>query len=212
MSQEKSGDYQAKLDAKRKIWDGEAKTFDNEADHGLRLPHVREAWKNLLSDTLAEKENASVLDIGCGTGSLSILLAEMAYQVTGADFSPEMIAIARAKATKANQDIQFHIMDAAFPTFEAHKFDIILCRHLLWALPEPESVLERWIKLLKPAGCLLLIEGFWHTGGGLHAKDILDVIPSRMTNVSLQNLSEKDDLWDKTVTDERYLIRACLNE
>ena len=121
-----------------------------------------------------------------------------------------MIVLAREKAAKANQAIQFHIMDAAFPTFEPEQFDIILCRHLLWALPEPEEVLGRWINLLKPGGNLLLIEGFWHTGGGLHAKDILNMMPAKMSHVSLQNLSEQDNLWGKSVLDERYLISACL--
>ena len=101
-------------------------------------------------------------------------------------------------------------MDAAFPEFDNQQFDIILCRHLLWALPEPGQVLERWIQLLQPRGNLLLIEGFWHTGGGLHAKDILSLMPSQMVDVSLQNLSENDDLWGKTVSDERYIIRARL--
>ena len=211
MSQEKSSDYQAQLDINRKIWDDEAETFDNEADHGLGLAHVRQAWKNLLANTLPDKSNASVLDVGCGTGSLSILLAEAGYTVTACDFSPEMIARAREKAIKANQAIQFHIMDAAFPEFNRQQFDVILCRHLLWALADPEKVLERWIHLLKPGGNLLLVEGFWHTGGGLHTKEILSMMPARMTDISLQNLSENDDLWGKSVTDERYLIGARLN-
>ena len=115
MSQEKSSDYHAKLDNNRKIWDAEAKTFDDEADHSLKLPHVRQAWKQLLANTLADKATAAVLDIGCGTGSLSILLAEMAYTVTGVDFSPEMVALARNKSCKSQSSYPIPYYGCSIP-------------------------------------------------------------------------------------------------
>jgi 2-polyprenyl-3-methyl-5-hydroxy-6-metoxy-1,4-benzoquinol methylase len=47
---------------------------------------------------------ASILDAGCGTGSLALMLAAEGYGVTGVDFSPEMIARARAKDTAGKVD------------------------------------------------------------------------------------------------------------
>jgi ubiquinone/menaquinone biosynthesis C-methylase UbiE len=119
-----------------------------------------------------------------------------------------MIALAEAKARLAAQPIQFQVMDAAFPQLSPQQFDMIICRHLLWALAAPSDVLQRWIRLLKPGGRLLVIEGFWHTGAGLRAQEILDALPAGATNVSVQNLSEQRDLWGGAVDDERYLIRA----
>jgi 2-polyprenyl-3-methyl-5-hydroxy-6-metoxy-1,4-benzoquinol methylase len=209
MVEKNSNEHQAQLEETREIWDKEAANFDNEADHGLGQAHVRAAWKNLLESALPGKE-LGILDIGCGTGSLSILLAELGHTVTGVDLSPAMIALAEAKAKKAQQSIRFQVMDAAFPEFPSQQFDAIICRHLLWTLPEPEQVLQRWTKLVKPEGRLLLIEGFWHTGAGLHATDILAMLPESTSEVNLQNLSDQADFWGSAVTDERYIITAVL--
>lgn len=197
------------LDRSRKLWDKEAATFDNEPDHGLRDPRVRQAWVTLLKASLPVPP-LTILDIGCGTGSLSILLSELGYAVTGADFSPEMIKLAEEKATRAGYTIPFHIMDASNPNFTPQQFDVIVCRHLLWALPDPAQVLQRWANLLKPHGQFLLIEGFWHTGGGLHAQQILDLMPASMTDIIVTDLSNQPELWGGAVDDERYLIHAEL--
>ena len=55
-------------------WDDAAATFDDEPDHGLRDPQVRAAWAALLLP-LMPPAPARILDLGCGTGSLAVLLA-----------------------------------------------------------------------------------------------------------------------------------------
>jgi SAM-dependent methyltransferase len=50
---------------------------------------------------------ASILDLGCGTGSHALILAKRGYKVTGVDRAPEMIAIARRKAQDAGADVKF---------------------------------------------------------------------------------------------------------
>src|SRR3954468_18295782 len=56
-------------------WDAHAATFDEEPDHGLTDPAVRSAWAALLASVLPPAP-ASVVDIGCGTGTLAVLLSE----------------------------------------------------------------------------------------------------------------------------------------
>ena len=188
-------------------WDSAAATFDNEPDHGLRDPAVRRAWRDLLLPWLPPAP-APLLDIGCGTGSLTLLLAQLGYQMTGIDFAPAMVAQAQAKAQAAGHAIPFYVMDAAQPHLPAQHFALILCRHLLWALPEPDLVLQRWTELLLPGGRLLLIEGYWHTGGGLLAEAVVAALPSAIVNVVVQPLSAQSELWGSAVTDERYLVAA----
>jgi ubiquinone/menaquinone biosynthesis C-methylase UbiE len=119
-----------------------------------------------------------------------------------------MIALAEAKARAASFAVQFLVMDAAYPTLAPGEFDAVLCRHVLWSLPDIAGVLERWTNLLKPGGRLILIEGFWHTGAGLHASDITAALPARFTQVEVQKLSERPELWGGPVSDERYAVIA----
>lgn len=192
-------------------WDHEATTFDEEPDHGLRDTVIRHAWTNLLASYLPTLPS-KVLDIGCGTGSLSLLLAELGHEVIGIDFSLVMLAQAKAKASSAGHTITFRQMDAAQPSLEVQQFDVLFCRHLLWALTEPKRVLERWLTLLKPDGRLILIEGFWHTGSGLHVQEIVDLLPTQFKEVVVYDLSNQSSLWGKVVIDERFAIMAKLPE
>jgi 2-polyprenyl-3-methyl-5-hydroxy-6-metoxy-1,4-benzoquinol methylase len=196
-----------RLENARQVWNIEALTFDDESDHGLRDPDVRNAWASLLKKLLPAPP-AVILDMGCGTGSVSLLMADLGLSVTGLDLSPAMLTLAESKARAAGHSIKFHCMDAAFPELPPHQFDVIICRHVLWALPEPVHVLHRWITLLKDCGSLILIEGFWETGAGLHTRDLVDMLPTSMTQVMVRDLSNLDALWGKSVTDERYAVTA----
>ena len=197
------------LEEARRVWNAAAETFDDQPDHGLRDPRVLSAWTGLLNDWLPAGKS-SVLDAGCGTGSLSLVLAGLGHQVSGIDISPAMIARARAKARAFGQRIDFQVMDAAALQFPPASFDALVCRHMLWALPDPPRVLQRWADLLKPGGHMLIIEGFWSTGAGLHAPQILAALPPALTVISMQNLSDQTDLWGSPVSDERYAVSAGL--
>jgi SAM-dependent methyltransferase len=191
----------------RQYWDAEAATFDDEPDHGLRDPAVFDAWLELLSAWLP-RASSSVLDVGCGTGSLSAILAGLGHRVTAVDFSKEMVA--RAKAKAGGQAVCLAVMDAAALAFAPRSFDVIVCRHLLWALPNPPRVLERWSALLRPGGRLLLVEGYWSTDAGIRAGELIAELPASLTLVAHDELSEQSQLWGKRVSDERYAIIADL--
>lgn len=195
------------LSQARNVWDKEASSFDEQPDHGMAQPDTKKAWKELLDQWLP-KPKAKVADLGCGTGSISVLLARAGHTVVGIDYSPKMIDLARIKAKQSGLTVQFEEMDAAHPTLADGAFDYVVCRHILWTLPEPEEVLKRWAELLTPTGAMFLVEGFWMTGGGLRAKDVVRVLPKEFKAVEVINLGPVQDLWGRKVDDERYAISA----
>lgn len=184
------------------LWDAEAADFDTPADHGLRDPAVRAAWRALLLEHLPPAP-ARVADLGCGTGTLSLLLAEEGYAVDGVDFSPAMVALARAKLGARAGVVEG---DASDPPLAAAAYDVVLCRHVLWALPHRPTVLRRWLELLAPGGTLLLVEGFWGTGAGLRPAEVEALVRGAGGTPRVVPLSGRDDLWGREVEDERYLV------
>ena len=193
--------------AARNFWDQAAATFDEEPDHGLSDPAVRQAWTAHLRAWLPARP-AAILDLGCGTGSLSLVMAELGHTIRGVDLSPAMIAQARTKAAAAGHAIDFQVMDAAAPSLALAQFDVLVCRHLLWALPDTAAVLRRWAALLRPAGRLVLVEGRWGTGAGLAPEEILSALPPEFAPHSVENLSAEPALWGRAVADKRYAILA----
>jgi ubiquinone/menaquinone biosynthesis C-methylase UbiE len=196
-----------RLQDSQQYWDNMASSFDDEPDHGLHDPVILETWSQFLSASLPITP-ITALDMGCGTGSLSVVLAGLGHTVTGIDVSPAMISLARMKAEALGYPIEFHVMDAASPQLPSEQFDALICRHLLWTLPEPKEVLKRWAGLLKPKGRLILIEGYWGTGAGLHANQIIEILPNSFEMFWLQNLSDHANFWGRDVSDERYTIIA----
>ncbi len=190
-------------DQQRALWDHEAETFDEAADHGLRDPDTRTAWQRLLLPLLPEHPQA-VADLGCGTGTLTILLAQAGHHVHGVDFSPQMLDIARNKAKNVAPAPRFTEGDVAAPALPAGSFDVVLSRHVLWAMPDPQAALLSWSRLLRPGGQLLLVEGNWSTGAGLTANQTMSLLRQLGGDTELHNLDDPA-LWGRQITDERYL-------
>ena len=187
------------------MWDAEAASFDEPADHGLRDPAVREAWRELLLGRLPEP-TARVADLGCGTGALSVLLADAGYDVDGLDFSPRMVELAVQKA-EGRAGVRFVEGDAFDPPLSEEWYDVVLCRHVLWAMPDPAIALSRWIRLLSPTGRLVLVEGNWSNGAGLSAEQTVALVEATGREAALTRLTEAS-YWGREITDDRYLVTS----
>jgi ubiquinone/menaquinone biosynthesis C-methylase UbiE len=142
-------------------WDSRAATFDEAPDHGLIDPVVRAAWTRHLASWLPPSP-ARVADLGCGTGTLAVLVAGMGYEVTAQDLSPAMVARALRKAESAGVTVEVVVGDAAAPDLPDRFVDAVLVRHLVWSLPDPVGAIDRWVTLLRPGGRLVMVEGRWH--------------------------------------------------
>jgi SAM-dependent methyltransferase len=188
-------------------WEAEAAAFDDEPDHGLRDPLTRGAWDARLRSWLPARAG-DVLDLGCGTGSLSLLAAEQGHRVTGVDLAEAMVALAREKL--AGHDAVFLVGDAAAPPVGDRRFDAVLVRHVLWTLPDPARALRHWWSRLRPGGRLVLVEGVWGTVSrvGIPAGTLTGLLAPLTRHVRVEPLSDDPLLWGKAVTDERYAVVA----
>jgi ubiquinone/menaquinone biosynthesis C-methylase UbiE len=140
-------------------WGKRAAHFDQDFGHSISSPEERTAWDRVFALALGGRQGLEALDVGCGTGFLSLELAARGHQVTGIDFAPEMLALAKEKAAKAGAAIRFEHADAENLPFAAGSFDLVISRHVLWTLPHPEAAIEEWVRVLRPGGRLVVIDG-----------------------------------------------------
>jgi ubiquinone/menaquinone biosynthesis C-methylase UbiE len=139
-------------------WDRRAAHFDKDFGHDIHTPAERAAWDRILDFILPSAGALDALDIGCGTGFLSLEVASRGHRVVGIDFAPSMIAEARKKAAERHLAIRFEEANAEQLPFATASFDIAVSRHLLWTLPHPQQAIAEWVRVLRPGGRLIIIE------------------------------------------------------
>ncbi|HVQ87037.1 MAG TPA: class I SAM-dependent methyltransferase [Actinomycetes bacterium] len=188
------------------FWDSQADSFDDEFDHGLTTAAAKDAWRTLLVSLLPSSPCA-VADLGCGTGTLSLLLAHTGYQVTGMDLSEVMLDRARRKASDEQTVVDFCVGDVSDPPLHHGTFEVALARHVVWALPDPATALAAWRGLLRPGGRLVLIEGCWSTGAGLTSPELIKLVEPLAQTVKVQQLQDAS-LWGREIADERFVLVA----
>jgi len=141
-------------------WDNRAAKFDDDPCHGLHSSAQREAWIEIL-DRLVGPTPLSVLDVGCGTGFLALLFAELGHSVTGIDLAPGMLNVARQKAEQLHLNVRLRVENAATLQDPDATYDLVIARHVIWVLPDPALGGQEWLRVLRPDGRLALIEGKW---------------------------------------------------
>jgi len=140
-------------------WGRRAAHFDEDFGHSIRTEAERAAWNRVFDLALGGRTRLDALDAGCGTGFLSLELAGRGHRVTGIDFAPAMLELAKAKAGEAGAAVRFDEADAEQLPFAAGSFDLVMTRHVLWTLPHPEAAIDEWIRVLRPGGRLAVIDG-----------------------------------------------------
>lgn len=141
----------------RRYWDEDARTYDRSPEHVAHTRSQHAAWAAALLRHLPPPP-VRVMDVGAGTGFLSLILAELGYDVTAVDFSPAMLEVLGAKARRAGLDIE--IVEGLAETPPPGPFDAIVERLLLWTLIDPAEALSTW-RTVAPGGRLLSFGGLW---------------------------------------------------
>lgn len=129
-----------------------------------KVEPAREVWGRVWTSVLPEHP-VDVLDVGTGTGEVSLLLATLGHRVTGIDLAEGMLAVARERAATMATPPDLRLGDAVAPPFEAHSFDAITARYVMWTLREPTVALANWRELLRPGGILAVADSTWFPEG-----------------------------------------------
>lgn len=146
-------------------WSARAATFDQSPGHEIFSEEERAAWHALIERHLGRGDGRKALDLASGTGVISHLMDDLGYRVTGIDWAEPMLEQARAKAAARGRTIRFHLGDAENTLEPDDTYDVIVTRHLVWTLVDPEACFREWLRVLKPGGKLLIIDGdFVNTG------------------------------------------------
>ena len=109
-----------------------------------------------------------------------------------------MVALARSKRAQSGYHAELAVGDAAAPPWQPESFDVVLTRHALWAMADPDAALTRWIDLLAPQGRLVLIVGRWSTGAGRSAAEVSDVVHRHRVEADVTALGDAV-LWGEPV-------------
>jgi ubiquinone/menaquinone biosynthesis C-methylase UbiE len=97
-----------------------------------------------------------VLDLACGTGNATIPAARAGARVTGLDFQPDLLAIARERAADAMVEIDFVEGDAQELQFEDASFDSVLSTFGHMFAPDHARTAAEMKRVLRPGGAIAI--------------------------------------------------------
>lgn len=140
-------------------WSARAATFDLSPGHEIFSEDERAAWHRLVLKHLGPGEGKLALDLASGTGVVSHLMDDLGYRVTGLDWAEPMLERAKTKAKSRNRAITFRMGDAENTMEPDANYDVVINRHLVWTLVDPEAAFREWLRVLKPGGKVLVVDG-----------------------------------------------------
>ncbi|MFG3577741.1 class I SAM-dependent methyltransferase [Micromonospora chersina] len=113
----------------------------------------------VVRQIVAELPCGVAIDAACGTGRYTALLADAGYVITGIDTSPDMLAVARHKVPQAT----FLLADARGLPVPDASLDLVTCGLALTHLPELETVITEFARVLRPGGHLVTSDIHWQS-------------------------------------------------
>lgn len=122
-------------------------------------------WRQQAAALCQKQHPTAVLDLCCGTGDLTFLLAQhSSSRITGLDFSPAMLSHARTKAAtlEFGDRLDFVLADSTTMPFADDHFDAVAIafafRNLTWNTPLKDPALAEVLRVLKPGGRFVIVE------------------------------------------------------
>jgi ubiquinone/menaquinone biosynthesis C-methylase UbiE len=136
----------------RAIWDKQASGYDNRV-----LKMYKDTYDLSIQKVLSIlSPDQQLLDIGCGTGIISLGIAPYVDKVVATDISPQMVSVAKNKAESSSiTNVDFQVYDGYAVPYDDESFDVVLLFNTLHVVKEPDALLREAHRLLKPGGHLV---------------------------------------------------------
>jgi SAM-dependent methyltransferase len=121
----------------------------------LRARAARSELARLLDEAIAP--DATVLELGCGTGQMSLFLATGDRLVVGADLTRASLRLAADAARRFGVDrTRFVEMDLRTPALRPGAFDVVYCSGVLHHTPDPAASFRALARLARPGGVVVI--------------------------------------------------------
>jgi ubiquinone/menaquinone biosynthesis C-methylase UbiE len=140
-----------RADRLRRRWDRQAGSYDGA---------MTRADRYFFGDTrqwVCTQATGTALEVAIGTG-LNLPHYPDDVRLTGVEFSPAMLAIARRRAEDLGRDVDLREGDAHALAFPDATFDTVVCTFALCAIPDDRTALAEMARVLRPGGLLLLAD------------------------------------------------------
>lgn len=166
-------EYDERKDRIVKYWGKRSESFLSQKRAELHSP-MADRWMTEIRKYIVGEpgRKLKILDVGCGTGFFTILLARQGHEVIGTDLTPEMVEKSRILAKEEGIACEFLQMDAENLDFPDETFDVVISRNLTWTLPDVEHAYQEWIRVLKRGGILLNFDANYGMSDFADTKDL----------------------------------------
>ena len=144
----RTGDRDERL---RRHWDRHASSYDRA---------MGRIERRVFGDTrewVCSRASGEVLEVAIGTG-LNLPHYPADARLTGVEWSPAMLDVARRRAADLGRDVDLRPGDAQALDFAAASFDTVVCTFSLCAIPDERRALREMARVLRPGGLLLLAD------------------------------------------------------
>jgi ubiquinone/menaquinone biosynthesis C-methylase UbiE len=139
-------------DIKRRTYAKQALKYDKEMDFFERrlLGAEHRAWA-------CSQAVGNTLEVAIGTG-LNLAHYPAEVHLTGLDLSPEMLAVAKARAKRLGRAIDLGEGDAQHLPFADSSFDTVVCTYAMCSVPDEARTISEMKRVLRPGGRLVLVD------------------------------------------------------
>jgi SAM-dependent methyltransferase len=123
----------------------------------IMVPRLFDPWADFLLDQLKPQSGQSVLDVACGPGTVTRKAAfqvGLSGRVTGCDFSPAMLELARSKSVDGGAPIEYLECSADALDVPDDAYDVVTCQQGLQFFPDRPAALAEMRRALRPGGAV----------------------------------------------------------